>query len=122
MASHLTLEELHHGLEEIARSPIDHGALKAIVIRPSTDERVLLKQCRISPEGGVHGDYWSKDCWMSLPDGRPHPPRRVMSAGGASLPGDETAELEIQRGTEGLPLPDGCLSHVPSNVRVKPHA
>jgi MOSC domain-containing protein YiiM len=47
------------------------------VIRPETDARIALKQCELSPELGVHGDNWAKGCWMSLPDGRPHPDVQV---------------------------------------------
>ena len=51
--------------------------LRAIVIRPATDERVTLSQCEVSPEKGVHGDNWAYGCWLSLPDGRPHPDVQV---------------------------------------------
>jgi MOSC domain-containing protein YiiM len=77
MTSHLSLEELRAGLSEIQRSPKDRGALRAIVIRPETDARSALQQCELSPELGVHGDNWAKGCWMSLPDGRPHPDVQV---------------------------------------------
>jgi MOSC domain-containing protein YiiM len=73
MASHLTLDQLNTGLSVIRQSPADKGVLKAIVIRPATEERASLTECEISPELGVHGDNWAKGCWMSLPDGRPHP-------------------------------------------------
>ena len=77
MARHLDLAELEDGLPEIRRSPTDRGVLRAIVIRPETDARTSLQQCELSPEGGVHGDNWAKGCWMSLPDGRPHPDVQV---------------------------------------------
>ncbi len=47
--------------------------LKAIVIRPAENERERLNECELSLAGGVHGDAWARGCWMSLPDGRPHP-------------------------------------------------
>lgn len=74
MTRHLSLDELRQGLGEIAQSPQDRGILKAIVIRPRTD---ALQQCELSAGGGVHGDNWAKGCWMSLPDGRPHPDVQV---------------------------------------------
>jgi MOSC domain-containing protein YiiM len=74
---HLRLDELRQGLHEIRQSPSDRGVLKAIVIRPETDARLSLQRCELSPEGGVHGDSWAKGCWMSLPDGRPHPDVQV---------------------------------------------
>jgi MOSC domain-containing protein YiiM len=77
MTRHLSLEELQDGLAEILLSPPDRGVLSAIVIRPEADARVSLQQCELSPEGGVHGDNWAKGCWMSLPDGRPHPDVQV---------------------------------------------
>ena len=77
MTGHLSLEELQDGLAEILRSPKERGVLKAIVIRPETEARVSLPQCELSPEGGVHGDNWARGCWMSLPDGRPHPDVQV---------------------------------------------
>ena len=77
MTTHLSLEELQDGLGEIRQSPKDRGVLKAIVIRPETDARVSLQRCELSPDSGVHGDNWAKGCWMSLPDGRPHPDVQV---------------------------------------------
>ena len=77
MARHLALAELEDGLPEIRRSPRDRGVLRAVVIRPETDARAALPQCELSPEFGVHGDNWAQGCWMSLPDGRPHPDVQV---------------------------------------------
>ena len=77
MTRHLSLEELQEGLSGILRSPQDRGILKAIVIRPEVEARISLQQCELSPEGGVHGDNWARGCWMSLPDGRPHPDVQV---------------------------------------------
>lgn len=77
MTRHLGLDELRGGLEEILRSPKDCGALRAIVIRPESDARISLQRCELSPDLGVHGDNWAKGCWMSLPDGRPHPDVQV---------------------------------------------
>ena len=77
MARHLSLEELRQGLGKIRRSPKDQGTLRAIVIRPETDARVSLQRCQLSRDGGVHGDSWAKGCWLSLPDGRPHPDVQV---------------------------------------------
>lgn len=74
---HVSLEDLRQGLDAIRQSPKDRGVLRAIVIRPETDARVSLQRCELSPEGGVHGDNWAKGCWMSLPDGRPHPDVQV---------------------------------------------
>jgi MOSC domain-containing protein YiiM len=77
MVEHLTFDALKDGLPGILQSPKDRGVLRAIVIRPETGLRVALQRCELSPEGGVHGDNWAKGCWLSLPDGRPHPDVQV---------------------------------------------
>jgi MOSC domain-containing protein YiiM len=94
---HLGLEELREGLAEIRQSPKDGGPLKAIVIRPETDARVSLQRCELSPELGVHGDNWAKGCWMSLPDGRPHPDVQVtiMNARTIALIAQEEARWQL---------------------------
>jgi len=65
--------EILAGLTEVRESPQDNGLLEAIVIRPGSEERLRLQQCRLSPEGGTEGDAWARGCWLKLPDGRPHP-------------------------------------------------
>jgi hypothetical protein len=94
---HLSLDALQQGLGAIVRSPKDRGALKAIVIRPETDARTSLQQCDLSPDGGVHGDNWAKGCWMSLPDGRPHPDVQVaiMNARAIALIAKEEARWPL---------------------------
>jgi MOSC domain-containing protein YiiM len=70
---HLTRQQLDAGLPEIRRAPSDEGVVRAIVIRPVTDERRSLPECRLSPEGGAEGDSWAVKCWLTLSDGSPHP-------------------------------------------------
>ena len=70
---HLTEQEIMDGLNEVQKSPMNDGILEAIVIRPGSDERRSLEQCRLSPEGGTEGDAWARGCWLQLPDGRPDP-------------------------------------------------
>ena len=72
-AIHLTETEIVAGMEEVRKSPQDNGSLNAIVIRPASDDRISLEQCRLSPEGGTEGDAWARGCWLKLLDGRPHP-------------------------------------------------
>jgi hypothetical protein len=94
---HLSLAELNDGLPAILESPKDRGVLRAIVIRPETDARVALPQCELSPDGGVHGDNWAKGCWLSLPDGRPHPDVQVaiMNARTISLIAQDEARWPL---------------------------
>jgi MOSC domain-containing protein YiiM len=97
MAWHLSRDELEAGLAEILRSPGDRGALEAVVIRPETDARRSLRQSELSPERGIHGDHWAKGCWMSLPDGRPHPDVQVaiMNARTIALIAQEEARWPL---------------------------
>jgi hypothetical protein len=97
MARHLSLEELQEGLGAIMLSPQNDGILKAIVIRPETGRRLSLRQCELSQEGGVHGDNWAKGCWMSLPDGRPHPDVQVaiMNARAIALIAQEESRWQL---------------------------
>ncbi|MGI9492962.1 MAG: MOSC domain-containing protein [Geminicoccaceae bacterium] len=73
MIRHRSREELELGLDDIADAPKDRGVLEAIVIRPAQNERRPVNSVELSPEEGVKGDHWAKGCWMSLPDGSPHP-------------------------------------------------
>ncbi len=72
-SSHITESEINLGLDHIQQSPTDNGLLRSIVIRPGSDLRVKLQECRLSPEGGTEGDQWARGCWLTLPDGKPHP-------------------------------------------------
>jgi MOSC domain-containing protein YiiM len=62
---HLTWAELNAGLKHIRQSPSDEGTLAYIVVRPEIDQRVVLQECELSAELGVHGDMW-------LRKGTPH--------------------------------------------------
>jgi hypothetical protein len=70
-AHHLDMTSLESGLTQITKSPRDEGELCGIVIRPNTDERARLEECELSPEGGVHGDNWSRNAWRRNEDGSP---------------------------------------------------
>ena len=67
------MDELKAGLPHILASPKDNGEIKAIVIRPATDQRTAVSSCEVSLDGGVHGDHWAKGCWKTTDDGKPHP-------------------------------------------------
>lgn len=113
--SHLNTEELTDGLPHIRQAPGDNGELKAIVIRPSENERTSLTECALSPELGVHGDNWATDCWLRLEDGRPHPDVQVtlinarllhLVAGDEarwSLAGDQLC-VDLDLSLENLPV------------------
>jgi MOSC domain-containing protein YiiM len=64
---HLSTELLQSHLDSIKQSPQDNGVLKAIVIRPVSNERVDMETSIVTPDGGVHGDRWAKQAWLALP-------------------------------------------------------
>lgn len=76
-ADYVTPNELESKLHWIQDSPKDSGVLKAISIRPGTDERKELQEARLSPEEGVHGDRWISTAHRKLKDGRPNPDIQV---------------------------------------------
>ncbi len=77
MPKHLTLAELTAGLPEILTSPADNGALRAIVIRPSSGQRRDLDTCEISLALGTQGDHWAESRWKPTEAGRPRPDVRA---------------------------------------------
>ena len=114
VGAHLGRDELAAGLAAILRSPRDRGMLKAVVIRPETDARESLERCELSPERGVRGDNWARGCWMTLPDGRPHPDVQVtlMNARTIALIAREEARwalagdnlyVDLDLGADNLP-------------------
>jgi MOSC domain-containing protein YiiM len=40
--------------------PTDEGTVVLVVARPEVDARLTPARCRLTPEGGVDGDRWSK--------------------------------------------------------------
>jgi hypothetical protein len=55
---HLTMTELEAGLEQIRRSPRDHGSVELIVARPAEGERELLEIGVLDEAEGLIGDRW----------------------------------------------------------------
>ena len=77
IGEHLPRTEIEAGLPHVQSSPKDGGILEMIVIRPAVEQRRVLETCEVSAGRGVHGDRWSDGCWLSLPDGKPHPDVQV---------------------------------------------
>jgi MOSC domain-containing protein YiiM len=117
--AHLGREELEAGLDEILSSPSERGVLKAVVVRPETNARLSLQRCEISPELGVHGDNWAKGCWMTLPDGRPHPDVQVaiMNARTIALIAQEEARWALAGDNLYLDL-DLSTANLPPGTRL----
>ncbi len=69
----IPLAELEKSIPAIEASPKNNGILELIVARPVKEARRVLDEMEISLAGGLEGDNWANGCWMSLPDGSPHP-------------------------------------------------
>ena len=74
---HLTTSELEAGLDAIARSPKDAGALEMIVRRPQVGEREILDEGQLDPVEGLVGDTWKIRSSKRTADGSPHPEMQV---------------------------------------------
>jgi MOSC domain len=84
---HLTMPELEAGLDEIRKSPLDSGALKLIVCRPSTGVRKRQESAELDPAVGLVGDNWSTRGSSSTQDGSSHPEMQIniMNSRAAAL-------------------------------------
>jgi hypothetical protein len=70
---HVSSVELERGLAEVLASPSEVGHLKAIFVRPASNERRELDSATLTPENGIDGDRWVNDSFSRLPDGRSDP-------------------------------------------------
>jgi MOSC domain len=70
---HLTMEELHAGLDGIRQSPKDEGVLELIVRRPGIGEREVLDEGQLDIVEGLVGDSWSTRSSRRSKDGMAHP-------------------------------------------------
>ena len=75
--THLTMEELQAGLEEIRRAPSDHGVLRLIVRRPRPREREVLDEGQLDVTTGLVGDSWSSRHSSMTVDGSPDPETQI---------------------------------------------
>jgi hypothetical protein len=68
-----SLETLLAGLDDIRRSPQDHGRLELIVRRPAEGAREVLETGELVHSEGLAGDTWNQRGSRRSPDGGPHP-------------------------------------------------
>jgi hypothetical protein len=71
--THLTINELEAGLDDIRRAPKDEGTLELIVRRPRVDAREVLTEGELHLSEGLVGDSWITRSSSRTPDGAPHP-------------------------------------------------
>jgi len=90
-ATHLTLDALEAGLDEVRRSPKDHGTLELIARRPQTGEREVLARAELSTREGLVGDNWKTR------DASPDPDRQltIMNARLVALIAGERARWPL---------------------------
>lgn len=74
---HLTIEQLHEGLEHIRQSPRDRGVIELIVRRPRVGEREVLDAGELDLTAGLLGDTWGVRSSSRMRDRSPHPDMQV---------------------------------------------
>ena len=74
---HRTTGELDAGLEEIRRSPADHGRLELIVCRPEPGHRLELVEAELDVTHGLVGDGWLVRGSRHTEDGAADPGKQV---------------------------------------------
>ena len=77
IVTHLTIEQLDAGLDDIRRSPADGGTLLKIVRRPDIDRREVVDEGRLDIDVGLVGDTWMDRGSASTPDGSSNPEAQV---------------------------------------------
>jgi len=71
--THLTIDQLHAGLDVIRNSPGDRGELRMIVRRPKIGAREVLTVGELDPVEGLVGDTWRARSSSRTADGSAHP-------------------------------------------------
>jgi MOSC domain-containing protein YiiM len=85
--SHLTMDELQAGLDEIRAAPRDEGVLRMIVRRPAVEAREVLDEAELDLVAGLVGDTWIDRASSRTGDGTPHPDMQltIMSSRAVAL-------------------------------------
>jgi hypothetical protein len=83
----LDLAALEAGVDEIRRSPADHGRVELIVRRPAPNEREVLAEAELDTVEGLVGDSWRTRGSRATDDGSAHPDMQItlMNARVAAL-------------------------------------
>lgn len=77
---HLSRESIEAALRDLPLPPADVGRVELLVARPESDARELPDCARLSPEGGLEGDRWSR-----RPSPNPHNQVTLIWSGYAHL-------------------------------------
>jgi hypothetical protein len=70
---HLSIDQLHAGLDAIRDSPKDAGALRMIVRRPAVGAREVIEVGELDIIEGLVGDTWKARSSRRTADGSAHP-------------------------------------------------
>lgn len=94
---HLSLEELHAGLDDIRSSPADQGVLALIVRRPAINEREVLDEGELNTLEGLAGDTWRVRGSSRSEDGEAHPDMQlnIMGARVAALVAQSLDRMQL---------------------------
>lgn len=84
---HVSLADLHDGVDSIRRSPADAGRIELIVARPQVEAREILARAQLDEHEGLHGDCWLARGSSEMPDGSAHPDAQItlMNSRAAAL-------------------------------------
>ena len=94
---HLTMDQLHAGLDEIRDSPRDDGVLELIVRRPEVGAREVLESAELDLRAGLLGDNWATRGSSRTPDGSSHPDMQlnIMSSRAVALVAQERDRWQL---------------------------
>ena len=116
---HLTMAELHAGLEAIRQSPKDHGVLELIVRRPQRDAREVLAEGKLDLVEGLVGDSWRTRGSSKTADGTAHPDMQlnIMNARAIGLLAQEKEHWSLAGDQLYIDL-DLSVENVPPGTRL----
>ena len=83
--THLTMEQLEPGLDQIRRAPRDRGVLRMIVRRPVTEQREVLEEATLDLCEALVGDNWKNRGSKKTPDGSAHPDMQITIMGARTI-------------------------------------
>ena len=95
--THLTMDELEAGRDDIRQSPTDEGRLELIVRRPQIDARELLEEGQCDLLDGLVGDTWRTRGSSRTADGSSHPNMQltIMNARVIALVAQDKARWQL---------------------------
>lgn len=117
---HLTLDELHAGLDDIRRSPAGEGRLEMIVRRPAVGDREVLAEGRLDVLEGLVGDTWGRRASTRTGDGTPHADMQInlMNARAIALIAQERSRWPLAGDQLFVDL-DLSLANLPAGSRLE---